>query len=129
MTFDPEAIDRFWLAEYAPQLIEVERRRYPAIASIAQQLGGAVEVETVAIPIDCCDGFTEAFYARPEALLDPAVRRSQSAWSFVSQADQSSFVDKLADDLRSGKWDTVNGFLREAPQFEGSLRLVISSHR
>jgi len=31
------------------------------------------------------DGFTEAFYARPERFLDPAVRRAQSAWGFVSE--------------------------------------------
>ena len=34
------------------------------------------------IPLDCEDGFVEAFYGRPEALLDPEVRRSQSAWAF-----------------------------------------------
>ena len=38
------------------------------------------------IPIDCVDGFVEAFYARPEAPLDPAVRRSQSCWAFAEPA-------------------------------------------
>jgi hypothetical protein len=63
---------------------DVEKRRYPALSAIGQGLGGAIEVKTIPIPNDCLDGFTEAYYGRPEQLLDPLVRRSQSAWSFVS---------------------------------------------
>src|ERR1041384_2353633 len=84
LTFDGEGLDRYWLAHYAPELISVERRRYPAIDQIARKLGGLTQVQVVPIPIDCVDGFTEAFYARPEMFLAPAVRRSQSAWSFVA---------------------------------------------
>ena len=79
LTFDGDALDLYWLAEYAPELISVERRRYPGIATIVAGLGGNADVETVPVPIDCVDGFTEAYYARPEAFLDPEVRRSQSA--------------------------------------------------
>ncbi len=31
LTFDGDALDRFWLAEYAPELIAAETRRYPPI--------------------------------------------------------------------------------------------------
>ena len=61
-------------------------RRAPPLAvdrAAGRGLGGSCEVHTLPIPNDCVDGFSEAFYARPEAFLDPAVRRSQSAWSFV----------------------------------------------
>ena len=85
LTFDGDALDLYWLADYAPELISVERRRYPAIATIVAGLGGNADVETVPVPIDCVDGFTEAYYARPEAFLDAEVRRSQSAWSFVRE--------------------------------------------
>jgi hypothetical protein len=33
-------------------------------------------VRPVAVPIDCLDGFMEAFYARPEGFLDERVRRA-----------------------------------------------------
>ena len=33
LTFDGDALDRFWLADYVPELIEVERRRYPSSPS------------------------------------------------------------------------------------------------
>ncbi|MDQ6841790.1 MAG: hypothetical protein M3025_05125, partial [Actinomycetota bacterium] len=34
-------------------------------------------------PADCKDGFFEAYWRRPEALLDPAVRASQSMWALL----------------------------------------------
>jgi SAM-dependent methyltransferase len=125
LTFDGDALDLFWLAEYAPELIAVERRRYPKMERITQGFGGTAEVHTIPIPIDCMDGFTEAFYARPEALIDPAVRRSQSAWSFVSEEDQSRIVKTLQDDLQSGLWEKKFGDWRAKPFFEGSLRLIV----
>lgn len=126
LTFDGDALDRFWLAEYAPELIAAERRRYPAIATIQKLLGGKTSVRTVPIPIDCVDGFTEAFYARPERLLEPAIRRAQSAWGFVTEAAQQRFVETLASDLKSGAWEKKHGHWRKEPFFEGSLRLIVS---
>ena len=61
----------------------MEASRYPTIDSIATALGPEAVVRPVPVPFDCVDGFTEAFYGRPEAFLDPEVRRSQSAWTFV----------------------------------------------
>ncbi|GII56643.1 hypothetical protein Pth03_50320 [Planotetraspora thailandica] len=45
-----------WLAEYAPELIAAERRRYPKIDWIAERIGTTSRVETVPIPLDCVDG-------------------------------------------------------------------------
>jgi SAM-dependent methyltransferase len=125
MTFDGDALDRFWLADYVPELIAAERGRYPAIATIRALLGERTTVETVRIPADCTDGFTEAFYARPERFLDPAVRRSQSAWSFVSDDVQVRFARTLGEDLKAGTWDRQYGHWREKEYFEGSLRLIV----
>lgn len=80
LTFDAQALGRFWLFDdYAPELLEDERRRFPAIADIVAGLGGA-RVEAIPVPRDCRDGIGEAYYARPEAFLDPAVRGAQSVW-------------------------------------------------
>lgn len=125
LTFDGDALDLLWLAEYAPELIAAERRRYPPIDLIASLVGGRTEVMPVAIPIDCVDGFTEAYYARPERFLDPQVRASQSAWGFVDDDAEARAVDRLRRDLDSGAWDDRFGRLREQPEFVGSLRLVV----
>jgi SAM-dependent methyltransferase len=124
LTFDGDLLDRLWLSEYAPELMEAERLRYPSIDHIRDVLGGASEVAPVPVPIDCVDGFTEAFYARPEAFLEPGVRQSQSAWGFVEPAVVDRFTAHLESDLASGTWDRNYGSLRSQPEFVGSLRLV-----
>ncbi len=126
LTFDPDALDRLWLAEYAPDLYLAERSRYPAIRTALAGLGGSPSVIDVAIPFDCTDGFTEAYFGRPEAFLDPEVRRAQSAWSFVDDAVEARYVRTLAEDLASGRWDARHGELRSRDQFHGALRLLVS---
>jgi SAM-dependent methyltransferase len=126
LTFDPEAIEQFWLAHYAPELMEAERRRYPTIEHITDILGGDSEITEVRIPHDCVDGFTEAYYARPEDLLDDDVRHSQSAWGFISEEEATASVAALRRDLSSGEWDRRFGDLRNEPFYVGSLRLIVS---
>ena len=117
----------FWLADYAPELIEAHGRRDPKTQEISAGLGGRVEVRTVPIPSDCTDGFADAFYSRPERFLDPAVRRCQSAWAFVPAAAEERFVRTLEMDLRSGEWDRRYGHWRRVPAFEGALRLFVAA--
>ena len=126
LTFDPDALDRYWMADYCPEMLAVESRRFPKIATLVETLGGACEVATMAIPHDCVDGFSEAFYARPEAFLDASVRRSQSAWSFVPEDVQARFVARLGADLASGEWDRRHAEWRRRPFFEGGLRGIVS---
>ena len=127
MTFDGDAMDRFWLMDYAPEVFVHERRRMPPIDRICAGLGGGCEVRTVPVPLDCTDGFNEAYYGRPERFLEPAVRKSQSAWGFVTPDVEERIVAKLAADLASGGWDARYGHLRTQPWFEGALRLIVRS--
>lgn len=122
---DGEALASYWLNDYAPDLIAAERRRYPPIARIAAGIGARAEMRTVPIPLDCTDGFTEAFYGRPERLLDPAVRAAQSSWRFMPDGAEARCVEALAADLASGRWDARSGHLRAQPTYEGSMRLIV----
>lgn len=124
LSCDPALLHRFWLTEYAPEVIATERRRYPSIEALADGLGGAVTVESVPIPVDCSDGFNEAYYGRPEQLLVPEARQACSAWSFVDPTLAQRYTDNLASDLRAGIWDQHHGSLRTQPFFDGSLALV-----
>ncbi|ANY09619.1 class I SAM-dependent methyltransferase [Pseudonocardia sp. HH130630-07] len=126
LTFDHLAMQRFWLAEYAPDLITAERRRLPDLDHMAAVLGGRVEVSTVEIPADCTDGFVEAFYGRPEQLLDPAVRAAQSGWGFIGPQATARAVRSLRRGLEDGSWDRRHGHLRHRPAFAGSLRLLVA---
>lgn len=141
LTCDPAALEASWLTRYAPEVIATEARRYPAIAAIEQALtdpdadpdpdgragvgGTRVEVQAVDIPLGCVDGFSEAYYGRPELLLNPGARRANSAWSFVGPEVEQRFEQTLRADLDSGAWDKQFGHLRRQPTFAGSLRLVI----
>ncbi|MFD0164946.1 hypothetical protein ACFVJH_12410 [Streptomyces decoyicus] len=76
------------------------------------------------IPWGCTDGFNEAYYGRPEMLLDPAARQACSAWSFVDDGVREQFTTRLRDDLDSGVWDQRFGRLRSQAFYEGSLVLL-----
>lgn len=126
MTFDPDALDDFWNAAYFPELIAVEKARYPKIDLITKALGGHCEVVSIPIPLDCADGFQEAFYGRPEAFLQKEVRQSQSAWGFLPEGLEEELVNRLASDLVSGDWDRKYGHFRHMPTFTCALRLIVS---
>lgn len=126
LTCDPSALDRFWLNQYAPEVIATEASRYPTIAALTEGLGGTTAVRSIPIPLDCTDGFSEAYYGRPEALLDPGARLANSAWSFVDDPVSQRFERTLRNDLNTGSWDSRYGPLRTAASFDGSLRLIVS---
>jgi SAM-dependent methyltransferase len=126
LSCDPALVQRFWLNDYAPDVLAAEACRYPALAHIRAVLGGVTEVVPVPIPLMCRDGFNEAYYGRPELLLEPAARRACSAWSFVPDETAARYVEALRGDLASGAWDRTYGHLRTTPEFDGSLRLIVA---
>lgn len=125
LSCDPALLGRFWLIDYAAKVIETEAGRYPAPDRVAELLGGA-RIEAVPIPLDCTDGFGEAYYGRPEMLLEEGARQANSAWSFLSEAEAERAVSGLRADLASGRWDELHGELRTQPFFDGSLVLIVS---
>jgi len=125
LTFDPDAVAGWWLADYQPELFRAEASRYPPIPAIRDVLGGSTTASTVPVPLDCTDGFTEAFYGRPEAFLDPDVRSAQSAWQFADATSVAAGLERLAADLASGAWDAQHGQLRTQPEFRGAVRLIV----
>lgn len=124
LTFDPDP-ERWWYDDYVPELLDVESKRMPTIDRVAAAVGDVVEVQTVLVPNDCTDGFGQAFYGRPERLLDPEVRRAMSAWSFLDAAVVERFERELSADLESGAWDARYGAFRELESFDVGMRLVI----
>ena len=115
-----------WQLDFLREGVTAERPRFPAIADVAAALGGRTRVERIATPGDCEDGFFEAFWRRPEALLDADVRSAQSVWALLQAGVEQRIVARLAAALQSGAWDAEHGHLRERESFDGALRLVIS---
>ncbi|HTR75455.1 MAG TPA: class I SAM-dependent methyltransferase [Solirubrobacterales bacterium] len=115
-----------WQRDYFAEAVAIEQPRFGTIEEVATELGGKIRVESIPTPADCTDGFFEAFWNRPEELLDPDLRASQSIWALLEPGVEERIIARLGADLSSGKWDEENGALRGLPSYEGSLRLVIS---
>jgi SAM-dependent methyltransferase len=125
LTGDPDALDKFWNVEYFPEVVAIEKRRYPPVQSIIDALGGKASAQILPIPLDCVDGFQEAFYGRPETFLQPEVRKAQSAWGFLPEGAEEIIVKRLEDDLKSGAWDRKYGHFRQQPNFMGAMCLIM----
>jgi ubiquinone/menaquinone biosynthesis C-methylase UbiE len=115
-----------WQRDYFAEAVAIEQPRFGSLEEVAAELGGEVRVERIPTPADCVDGFFEAYWNRPEPLLDPTVRASQSIWQLVEPEVEERIFTRLAADLESGRWDEEHGHLRELPEYEGALRLLIS---
>ncbi|MHB1584656.1 MAG: class I SAM-dependent methyltransferase [Acidimicrobiales bacterium] len=126
LTFDPGVHRSFWLfAEYLPEAAVGPSQSPPPPEAIAGWLGGA-RIETVPIPADCRDGFTLAFWRRPHAYLDPAVRAGCSSLAELPADLVAERMAVLAGDLASGCWEARHGALRSATTYDGGLRLVVT---
>ncbi len=86
-------------------MIAVEARRHPNLATSAVVLLGNVDVISVPIPLHCSDGFSEAYYGRPEKLLDLGARLANSDCSFVDAGIGDRYVETLSRDFADGIWD------------------------
>lgn len=124
LTLDLDVAARMWLlAHYAPELDARNREMFPSLAELGEMLPG-LETTTVPVPADCTDGFCLALWSRPEAHLDPAVRRGSSTWHLLPEEVVDRAVAALRDYLESGAWDRRHGRLRELDELDVGLRLA-----
>jgi SAM-dependent methyltransferase len=111
-TWDKAFVGSFWLTrDYLPEIDAWTAEQLPSLAEIAELLG-PVERRPVPVPSDCTDGFLRAFWARPEAYLDEAVRRNISQFNLVDPDALQRGIEVLAGDLADGAWDARHGELR-----------------
>ncbi|WP_199791405.1 MerR family transcriptional regulator [Streptomyces sp. 142MFCol3.1] len=115
---------RFWLSrDYLPEVADLVAGR-PSVDQLARAIGA--RIEPVLIPWDCADGFFEAYWRRPEAYLDEHVRRAVSVWTRVGPQAEQRAVDRLRDDLASGRWAERNRDLVDLDAAELGLRLLVA---
>ncbi len=114
-----------WIAtEYLPEIINQVDFHFPPIDELAEMLDATVEA--VPVPRDCTDGFTGAYWGRPEGYLDPEVRAGMSAMQTMDQEMVEARMDRLAADLASGAWDERHGHLRALPDLDVGYRLLVT---
>lgn len=126
LSWDQRVIREFWLlAEYLPEAAAFDDTRAIAPERLATLLGGA-RVETVPVPHDCVDGFGGAFWRRPEAYLDPGVRAGISMFAQTGEDVLRPGLERLADDLRSGRWHQRHADLLTRETIDLGYRLLIA---
>jgi len=112
-----------WLGDYLPQLREHDAGQTLPFEEYRRRLG-EIEVTPVPVPHDCIDGFLYAFWRRPEAYLDPAVRAGSSSFRVLPGLDAG--LSRLAADLASGEWERRYGHLLQFEEFDAGYRLVVA---
>jgi len=122
LTWDPDA-PGFWLGDYFPELVEVDRTIFPTLAELRGALG-PVRAAPLPIPHDCVDGFLGAYWRRPHAYLDAAVRGAIS--TFAKIGDLGPGLARLRHDLASGAWMKRYGEMLQWPDVDLGYRLVIA---
>ena len=84
LLYEPSMTCEFWLIDYFPEALSLPSEvRAPGV----EEIRACLEVQTVTplpIPADCADGFAGAYWARPEAYLDPSIRTGISSLAQLS---------------------------------------------
>jgi SAM-dependent methyltransferase len=124
-SWDPAFVGRMWLGpEYFPRYAREDAAGFPSLAEQAAALGDAA-VAVVPIPWDCRDGFFSAFWRRPEAYLDPAVRAGISTLAKRSDDELADGLARLRADLDSGAWARRHADLLERDELDLGYRLLV----
>ena len=126
LTMDFELHSHFWfLEDYVPEVGEYTRRLGPGDVEVAEAFGGGSSIPLL-VPRDMEDGVLGAYWCRPEAYLDPAVRANCSGLALADPAVVARGVAALEADLSSGEWQRRHPDLSVLPAVDLGYRLVVA---
>jgi SAM-dependent methyltransferase len=124
LTFDLDEMRTFWLLDYFPNILSVDRGKSASLNHFAD-IFRSVDFAPVWIPADCRDGFLGAYWLRPEAYLDVSVRAGISTFTKLEPGELKLGLERLQQDLRSGTWQARYAQLTERQTLDLGYRLVI----
>lgn len=118
--------ETFWLVrDYLPEAAAREAD-LAALPTVAEHLR-PLRVEPLPVPADCSDGFFGAYWKRPEAYLDPAVRGAISALALLDADIVRPAMERLRGDLASGRWRARYPDLEGRSELDLGYRLVVAA--
>lgn len=121
LTVDSATAENYWLIrDYFPE----GRELFAPVADLLSMLPGA-DVRPVMIPEDCQDGFVQAFWKRPYALLDPEIRSSMALFGRMPDDAVEAGIDRLRGDLERGTWQERNHRLLGASSADLGHRIIV----
>lgn len=122
LTFDP-ACRQPWLLDYLPALAELDAEQMPPLEFYKDHLDVS-EITTVRVPHDCSDGFLYAYWRRPQAYLDPAIRAGSSSFWKLDGLERG--LERLRGDLESGAWVAKYADVLQRDEYDAGYRLVVA---
>lgn len=126
-TYDHSYAERFWLLrDYLPKLGRLDGSRFPGIAEQRAGTGDEVRIEQVPIPHDCVDSFLGAYWRRPSAYLDQRVRADISTFRLPGAERLLDGLDRLAEDLRTSRWEECNRDILGREELDLGYRLLVT---
>lgn len=128
LTWDADVMgEKFWLlSDYLP-----EARAADAALAVPAELLASLLPDPVSTPVlvphDCSDGFAGAFWRRPAAYLDPAVRTGMSLFNLTDSGAVEAGLARLEADLRSGGWHRDYATLLDLTELDVGYRLITAT--
>ena len=124
--YEPLRTHDFWGIEYFPEALALPQEQAPPDEKLLRNHLDVREIVPLLVPHDCFDGFGAAFWARPEAYLDPEVQAGMS-WMALLPADaRARGTERLRSALASGEWDRRYGHLRSQSEFDAGYRIAVA---
>lgn len=129
LTADIEPWRKFWLVdEYFPAILRMDEERIPSIGALSAWVEDP-SVRILPVPTDCADGFTGAYWSRPEAYLDATTRAGMSGFQVMNEGALAGGLTQLQGDLLDGTWDRNHGALRDRSRIDLGYRLLTGRPR
>ncbi len=122
--FEPTMTDDMWVLEYWPEILDLPSENDPPGEQFFRRHLDVRDIVAVPVPVDCIDGFSGAYWARPEAYLDPGVRAGMSSFAQLDPGTVGAGTARLRADLESGRWDARHGSLRTLAEYDIGYRIV-----
>jgi SAM-dependent methyltransferase len=122
--YSPGLENKYWLyRDYLTQIPELNSSIFPTVYELKVHFPNLQE-HIVPIPYDCLDGFDGAYWKRPEAFLDPDVRKNMSVFSKIKNIEP--ILDKLKYDIESGNWIKRNQKLLQLSEYDCGYRIFVA---
>ncbi len=129
LTMDPRESEEFWFYDYFPEIAQHVLESFPQLNEVVDIFSGiknwSTQVIKFPLPHDFADKNMCAGWNRPEIYLDPMMRQNTSGFALASKPVVQRGITLLENDLQSGKWDKLNGYLRRKDSFDAGFRFLL----
>jgi len=128
LTMDPRESEKLWFYDYFPEIERHVHKVFPPLNEVIDIFSDAghrpAQVVKFPLPHDLADKNMHSGWNRPEIYLDPVMRQNTSGFALASPSAVQKGITLLENDLRSGKWDRLNGHLRKQESFDAGFRFL-----